>query len=337
MMRRTLRARVAGAGHHLPGPPVSNEELIARHGLRVRADAVERCVGIVTRHFAPEGVSTSDLAVEAAVLAIEASGIARRDLRRIFLATVSGDFPTPATSCVVQHKLGLSGRASVDIVGACSGFVQAMDLAARCVTTGEGPALVIGADIRSRQVDFQDPQTAFLYGDGAGAVVLAEASGEDGLWHSILTADGAGAEAVCIPAGGSREPLSHDALDRRRHLIAMPDGRRVAEAARTGFRLLLDRLLEETGLAAGDLGYFLLHQPNLRLIERMRRDLGIEETRMWVNFPRYGNTTSATLPIALSEADRAGRLVPDSWVCLGAVGAGFAGGIQLIRWGGPCT
>src|SRR5205085_8080596 len=145
-------------------------------------------IGVETRHFAAPDQSTSDLAVEAAVRAIEASRIPRAELRRIILATVSGDYPTPATACIVQHKLGLRGLAAIDVVGACSGFPQALDLAARCVTTGAGPVLVIGADIRSRQLDFQDLRTAFLYGDGAAAAVLAESTDDTGFWHSILTA-----------------------------------------------------------------------------------------------------------------------------------------------------
>ena len=336
-MKRVLRAAIAGLGHYLPGEPVDNEELIARHGIRIRRSFVRDQVGSLTRHFAAPGQCTSDLAVEAAARAIESSGVRRQDLRRVILATVSGDFPTPATACVVQHKLGLTDCAAIDVVGACSGFLQALDLGARSVTTGEGPVLVIGADIRSRQLNFGDARTAFLYGDGAGAAVLTECRGNEGIWHSILVADGAGAEAVCIPAGGSREPIDAGSLSARRDKITMPDGRLVAESARAGFRRLHDRLLAETGVAAHDIGFYCLHQPNLYLVRRLLDDIGVPESRAWINFPRFGNTTSATVPIVMSEAQQAGRLVPGTWVCLGAVGAGFAGAIQLVKWSAPCT
>jgi len=328
-----VNARIAGTGHYLPGPPISNDELIARHRLRVKPYFIRNCVGAETRHFAGPDQATSDLATAAAAQAIQASGVSGRDIRRIILATVSGDYPTPATACVVQRKLGLRGQAAIDLVGACSGFIQALDLGARCVATGEGPALVIGADVRSRQLDFTDLRTVFLYGDGAGAAVLTASENGNGIRHSILTADGAGAEAVYIPAGGSREPVTEAALQQRRHCITMPDGRRVADSARAGFRRLVERLVAETGVLASDVAFACLHQPNLYLVRQILDDIGIPESRTWINFPTCANTTSASVAIALSQAVAADRIHDGDWVWLGAVGAGFAGGIQLVRWG----
>jgi 3-oxoacyl-[acyl-carrier-protein] synthase-3 len=328
-----MRARIAGTGHYVPGPPVSNDDLIAAHGIRIRDYFIRRSIGVETRHFAAPDQATSDLAAEAGRRAIEASGVPAGAIRRVFVATVSGDYPTPATACVVLRKLGLRGVAAIDVVGACSGFLQALDLGARCVATGEGPVLVIGADIRSRQLNYADLRTVFLYGDGAGAVVLTGSTGDAGLHYSMLTADGAGAEGVYIPAGGSREPVTVDSLRLRRHTITMPNGRRVAEAARRGFRELAAGLVRDTGVPLGDIAFFCLHQPNLPLVTQIIDDLGIPMERTWINFPRYGNTTSATLPIALSEAVTAGRMRTGDWLCLGAVGAGYAGAIQLIRWG----
>ena len=328
-----MKARIAGTGHYLPGEPITNDELIRRHHLRIKPYFIRDSVGAETRYFAGPNQATSDLATEAAVRAIESSGIPRSSIRRIMLATVSGDYPTPATACIVQRNLGLKGTAAIDIVGACSGFLQALDLGARCVATGEGPVLVIGADIRSRQMDFGDLRTVFLYGDGAGAVVLTESKSDEGAWHSILTADGHGAEAVYIPAGGSREPITGVSLDRHRNTITMPNGKLVADAAREGFSALARRLVAETGVQFQQVGFFCLHQPNLFLLRQVLDDLGIPEAKTWINFPRYANTTSATIPIALSEAAEAGRITPGDWLCLAAVGAGFAGAIQLTRWG----
>ena len=326
-------ARIAGTGHYLPGAPIGNDELIARHGLRVKPYFIRNHVGAETRHFAAAGEATSDLAVEAARRALDASGVPASAIRRIILATVSGDYPTPATSCVVQRKLGVRGCAAIDVLGACAGFVQALDLGARCVATGEDPVLVIGADIRSRQVDFTDLRTAFLYGDGAGAVVLTGSSGDAGIHHSILTADGDGAEAVYIPAGGSREPLTEEGMRGRRNRITMPNGQRVATAARAGFAHLVERMVRESGVAADDIGFTCLHQPNLHLVEQVLADIGVPAARSWINFARCGNTTSASVPIALSEAVAAGRLRDGDWAWLAAVGAGFSGGMQLVRWG----
>jgi len=198
--------------------------------------------------------------------------------------------------------------------------------------TGEAPVLVIGADVRSRQLNFEDLRTVFLYGDGAGAAVLRASETSAGIWHSILSADGDGAEAVCIPAGGSREPLTPEGLAGRRNMISMPNGRLVARAAREGFRALAARLETESAISLSGVGFFCLHQPNLFLLRDILADLQIPEERCWVNFPRYANTTSASVAIALSEANAAGVLRAGEWVCLGAVGAGFAGGIQLVRW-----
>jgi len=328
-----VNARIAGTGHYVPGPPITNDELIARHGLRIKPYFVRRSVGVETRHFAAPEQATSDLAAEAATRALASSGVPAREIRRIILATVSGDYPTPATACLVQRKLGITGCAAIDVVGACSGFLQALDLGARCVATGEGPVLVIGADVRSRQLNMADLRTVFLYGDGAGAVVLTEGAADYGIVHSILTADGTGAEAVYIPGGGSREPLTEEGLRSRRNTIAMPDGRRVADAARSGFRHLVDRLVAETGVPLAEVSFLCMHQPNLFLVRQVLEDLGIPEERAWINFPRYANTTSASVAIALSEAAEAGRLVSGRWVCLAAVGAGYAAGIQLVRWG----
>jgi 3-oxoacyl-[acyl-carrier-protein] synthase-3 len=312
---------------------VSNDELILRHRLRIRPYFVRRNVGAETRHFAAPHEATSDLAAEAAERAIESSGLPRGEIRRVILATVSGDYTTPATACVVQRRLGLRGAAAIDLVGACSGFIHALDLGARCVTTGTGPVLVIGADIRSRQLNYADLRTVFLYGDGAGAVVLTPSIGDAGIRHSLLMADGDGAEAVYIPAGGSREPATAAALGERRNTITMANGRVVAEAARAGFAALARGLVAESGIELEAIDYFCLHQPNLPLVKQILADLGIPEEKCWINFPRYANTTSATVPIAISEAADAGKLRTGRWVCLGAVGAGFAGGMQLVRWG----
>ena len=328
-----MNARIAGVGHYLPGSPITNDELIARHRLRIKPYFIRNHIGVETRHFAAPAQATSDLAVEAAVRAIASSGVPGTEIRRIILATVSGDYPTPATACVVQRKLGLHGRAAIDVVGACSGFLQALDLGARCVVTGEGPVLVIGADVRSRQLNFSDLRTAFLYGDGAGAVVLTAGPEGAEIRHSILTADGDGAEAVYIPAGGSREPITEDGLRHHRNCITMADGQRVAAAARAGFRYLAERLVAETRVPASRVGFVCLHQPNLFLVRQILEDLGISEERTWINFPAYANTTSASVPIALSEAVAAGRIGLGEWVWLGAVGAGVAGAIQLVRWG----
>lgn len=328
-----MRAAIAGTGHYVPGAPIGNDELIARHGLRIRPGFVRNSIGVETRHFAAADQATSDLATEAGRRAIAASGLPASSIRRVILATVSGDYPTPGTACVIQHNLGLERCAAIDIVGACSGFLQALDLGARCVATGEGPVLVIGADVRSRQLNFADLRTVFLYGDGAGAVVLTPAVGDEGVHHSILVADGRGVEAVYIPAGGSREPLTADGLAHHRGSITMRDGRRVAEAAREGFRQLTERLVAETGVPLADIAFFCLHQPNLYLIRAILGDLGVPEEKTWINFPRYGNTSSASVAVALAEAAEAGKLVPGSWLCLAAVGAGFAGAIHLVRWG----
>jgi 3-oxoacyl-[acyl-carrier-protein] synthase III len=327
-----MNARIAGTGYYLPGPPITNEELIARHGLRIKPYFIRKFIGVESRHFAGPDEATSDLAQRAAIRALEASGLRAGEIRRIILATVSGDYPTPATACILQRKLGIRGCAAIDIIGACAGFVQALDFGMRCVATGEGPVLVVGADVRSRQLDFEDLRTAFLYGDGAGAVVLVPAEDGEGICYSFLFADGEGAEAVYIPGGGSREPLTEEGIRNRRNRITMCDGQRVALSARAGFRHLVEHLESDTGVAASEINFFCFHQPNLHLVRQILDDLHIPETKTWINFPTCANTTSASVPIVLAQAVDAGCVHDRGWVCLGAVGAGYSGGILLMRW-----
>ncbi len=324
---------IAGTGHYLPGPPVGNAELMDRYGLWAPERFVSRSVGAVTRHLAAPEQATSDLAVEAARAAIESSGLQQSEIRRVLLATVSGDHPTPATAALVQHRLGLVRCAAIDVVGACAGFVQALDLGWRGVATGAGPTLVIGADVRSRQVNWSDPRTAFLYGDGAGAVVLTPCGPDRGFAYSALVGDGAGHGAVRIPAGGSREPITTLALQARRDRITMPNGRVVARAALAGIVDLVSDMTAATSTTVDEIALACVHQPNLPLVHEMLASVGIPVSRSWINFDRCGNTSSATVPIALAEAVRAGRIADGEWLCLAAVGAGYAGGIHLIRWG----
>jgi 3-oxoacyl-[acyl-carrier-protein] synthase III len=325
---RPRGVRLAGTGAYLPARVVTNAELVAL-GAPLTEEEIVRVCGIRERRWAAAGEATSDLAAAAARRALERAGIEPARIERLVLATVSPDHPSPAAACLAQRALGLGHAPAYDVSAACSGFLYALDAAARAVETGDAAVLAVAADVRSRALDLGDRATCALFGDGAGAAVLARAPGE-GVAGICLAADGAGARSVYVPAGGSREPASAATVAARRHAIRMEDGAQVYLAAVEGMVAMAEALLAALGVRLEEIDLVVPHQANRRILDRVARLLRLPEHKLVVNVDRCGNTSGATVPLALDEALRAGRAGPGSRILLLAAGAGHTAGAALL-------
>ncbi len=290
--------------------------------------------GIRERHIVDAGVATSDLAKEAALEAIKRAGLTPDDIGLIVVGTVTPDMMFPSTACLVQHKIGAHRAWGFDLSAACSAFTYALTAASQIVSAGcHDHALVIGADVMSSIIDYKDRATCVLFGDGAGAVVVSAATAEQpailDFEHEI---DGAGGPALCMPAGGSLRPPSHETVDQGLHYVKQ-DGQTVFKFAVRKTEEIARRILERNNISAADLDLFVSHQANRRIILAATEKLGVDPAKVIINIERFGNTTAATIPLALNDAIDDGRLKKGDLVLLCSVGAGFTVGSILLRWG----
>jgi 3-oxoacyl-[acyl-carrier-protein] synthase-3 len=290
--------------------------------------------GIRERHIVDAGVATSDLGTEAARLAIANAGLTAADIGMIIVGTVTPDMMFPSTACLIQHKIRAVNAWGFDLSAACSAFTYALTTASQFVSSGAHEhVLVVGADVMSSIIDYKDRATCVIFGDGAGAVVVsaAEAGGPQiiDFEHEV---DGGGGGALCMPAGGSLKPASHETVDQRQHYVKQ-DGQTVFKFAVRKTEEIARRILERNGLTAGDLDLFVSHQANRRIIQAASEKLGVDPSKVIINIERFGNTTAATIPLALNDAIASGRLKKGELVLLASVGAGFTVGAVLLRWG----
>lgn len=321
--------RISGTGSYLPVKQVTNAEVV-RRGSPLTEEEIVRLSGIHTRHEAAPHEATSDLAIEACRRALIGSKTRPSEIDRLFVATVSPDHSSPATACFVQHALGLPPVPSSDLTASCSGFLYALDAAARALCTGDRHVLACAADVRSRFLDPGDRATSALFGDGAGAAVLSAGPIGSGLTAIGLLADGSGARSVYVLAGGSREPASLESVQNRRHTIRMEEGPQVYLAAVEGMAAIAEALLASEGLSVGDVDLVVPHQPNRRILDRLARVLKLGPGRLYVNVDRIGNVSGATCAIALDEALRAGLAKAGARVLLLTAGAGYTAGAALV-------
>ena len=289
--------------------------------------------GIRERHIAEPGVATSDLAKEAALGAIRQAGISADDLGFIVVGTTTPDTIFPSTACMLQHKIGAKRAWGFDLGAACSGFTYAVTTGMQLVATGaHDHVLAVGADVMSSIIDYTDRTTCVLFGDGAGAVVLSAADeGEPHIMDFAHEIDGSGGPALCMPAGGSKMPASHETIDKRLHYVKQ-DGATVFKFAVKKTEEICRRVLERHNLTGADLDLFVSHQANRRIITAAAERLGLPDEKVVINLEMYGNTTAATIPLALADAMRQKRLKKDDLVLLTSVGAGFTVGAVLLRW-----
>jgi len=290
--------------------------------------------GIRQRHIVDPGVATSDLAAEAAREAIKRAGLKPEDIDLIVVGTVTPDMLFPSTACLVQHKIGATHAWGFDLSAACSAFTYALTVGSQLVAAGNVKnALVIGADVMSSIIDYTDRATCVLFGDGAGAVVLAPSSDPNiGILDFEHMIDGSGGSALCMPAGGSRMPASHETVDQRLHYVKQ-DGQTVFKFAVRNTGEICERLLKRNDLTGDDLDLFVSHQANKRIIMSAAERIGMPEEKVVINIDRFGNTTAATIPLALNDAVESGRLKKGHLIMVTSVGAGFTVGSLLVRWG----
>jgi 3-oxoacyl-[acyl-carrier-protein] synthase-3 len=290
--------------------------------------------GIRERHIVDEGTATSDLASEAARVAVERAGLKPTDIDFIVVGTTTPDMAFPSTACLVQHKIGATRAWGYDLSAACSGFTYALTAAYQMVATGGSRhALVIGADVMSSIIDYTDRTTCVIFGDGAGAAVV-EASPDDaiGFFDFEHYVDGSGAEALQMPGGGSRHPTSPDTIASRMHYVKQ-DGQTVFKFAVRNTEEACRRILERNRVSPNDIDLFVSHQANRRIIMSAADKLGLPEEKVVINIERFGNTTAATIPLALNDAVESKRLKKGDLLLMVSVGAGFTVGALLLRWG----
>ena len=321
--------RLSSVASFLPPRVVRNQDLVAL-GAPLTAEEMVRLCGIQERRWAAPGVATSDLAVAACAAALRSAGLAPREIDRLILATVSPDHLSPSAACVAQAALGLGEAPAYDLTASCSGFLYALDAAARAVLTGDRHVLACAADVRSSFLDLADRATCALFGDGAGAAVVSQGKPGEGLLAIGLLADGSGAKSVYVPAGGSREPASAATVAGRRHFIRMEEGPQVYLTAVEGMLSTAEALLSSLGLSFDDIDLVVPHQPNRRILDRLQRLAKLPEGKLFINVEKTGNVSGATCAIALDQALRTGRAKPGARVLLLAAGAGYTAGAALL-------
>jgi len=330
-LNKPVRAKISALGTYVPPRLLTNEDL--EKMVETSHDWIVDRTGIRERHIVDDGVATSDLAVEAAKRALEQRGITANDLEAILVATVTPDMFFPSTACLVQHKIGAKNVWGFDLSAACSAFVYAMQAGAQFVSTGaHKKVMVIGADVMSSIIDYTDRATCVIFGDGAGAVIL-EPSEDDsvGLIDFMHEIDGSGGCALYMPGGGSLHPSTHETVDKKMHYVHQ-DGQAVFKYAVRKQTELCEKLLQRNGLKASDIKAFIPHQANKRIISASAERLGLAPESVIVNIDRYGNTTAATIPLAMDTARHEGKLKKGDLVMLASVGAGFTTGAALLRW-----
>jgi 3-oxoacyl-[acyl-carrier-protein] synthase-3 len=326
-----VRAKISSVGIYVPPRLLTNadlEKMVATNDQWI----MER-TGIRERHIVDKGVATSDLAAEAARDCLAKRGIAATEVEVIIVATVTPDMMFPATACLVQDKIGAKGAWGFDLSAACSGFPYALQVGAKLIESGmQKKVLVIGADVMSSIIDYKDRATCVIFGDGAGAVLLEPCEeGEIGLIDYFHEVDGSGAATLNMPGGGSLHPTTAETVAANMHVVHQ-DGQAVYKFAVRKMAEAAETVLTRHGVTGKDLACFIPHQANKRIILSTAERLGMPLENVVINIDRYGNTTAATIPLAMQTALDDGRMKKGDLVLLASVGAGFTVGATLLRW-----
>lgn len=330
-MSQRISAKISGVAGYLPPRVVTNADLEKR--VDTTDEWIRTRTGIRERHYAEPGVAASHLGTEAARKLLAARGVPAEQIELIVVATVTPDMFFPATACLIQDRLGARKAWGFDLSAACSGFLYALTTGAQFAGSGaHKKVLVVGSDVMTSILDFQDRATCVLFGDAAGAVLLEPAaSGEEGILDYAHDIDGSGGCNLYMPGGGSLHPASHETVDKRMHYVHQ-EGQQVFKYAVRRMSELATQILERNGLTSRDLALVVPHQANLRIIRGMQERLELDDSKVMVNIDRYGNTTAATIPLGLADAVEQKRLRKGDLVLLIAVGAGYTTGTVLLRW-----
>jgi len=325
------RAKITAVSHFLPERRVTNNDLAKI--VDTSDEWIFERTGIRERRVADKGVASSDLGAKAAMQVLEKRGVDPSEIDLIIFATVTPDMFFPASACLVQNKIGATRAWGFDLSGACSGFLYALTTGAQFIQNGaHKKVLVIGADVMTSIIDFQDRATCVLFGDGAGAVLLEAAEdGEQGIIDFILRCDGSGGQFLYMPAGGSLNPSSVETVQKKMHYVHQ-DGKNVFKFAVRGMAEVSYDILVRNKIDIKDIKLYIPHQANMRIIRAAMDRLNLDESRVAINIEKYANTTAATIPICLSEAVETKRIEKNDYVLLASFGAGLTWGSVLLRW-----
>ena len=326
----TFAAGIIGIGCYLPEKKLTNQDL---EKMVDTSDAwITERTGIKTRHIAAPDQATSDLAYEAAVRALADADTKPEELDLIIVATESPDYKYPSTACLLQAKLGAKNAAGFDLSAGCSGFVYGLGIGSQSIVSGlYKKILLVGAETLSRITDWTDRNTCVLFGDGAGAAVLGRVEEGYGILSLDLGADGSGGSHLIQPAGGSRNPTTHETVDAHGHLIHM-DGQDVFKFAARRMPYACRKVLQKAGMTIDDVALLVPHQANLRIIDNAIERLKIDRDRVWINIDKHGNMSAACVPVCLTEAQESGRVKKGDNVIMVAFGAGLTWAGALVKW-----
>ena len=329
-MSRRIAAKISGVAGYVPPKVLTNADL--EKMVETNDEWIRTRTGIRERHIAEDGTASSNLATEAAKALLAKTNTDPSEIDLIIVATVTPDMFFPATACLVQDRLGAKRAWGFDLSAACSGFAYALTVGAQFVGSGaHRKVVVIGSDVMSSILDYNDRATCVLFGDGAGAVLLEPAKDGEGILDFSHDVDGSGGQYLYMPGGGSLHPSTHETIEKNMHVVHQ-EGSQVFKYAVRRMAELAACLLERNGFTSDDLALVVPHQANLRIIRAMQQRLGVDDSKVMVNIDKYGNTTGGTIPLGLRDAVEQGRLRKGDLVLLAAVGAGYTTGGLLMRW-----
>lgn len=324
-----MRAQIVSTGIAVPEKVLTNRDL--EKMVDTSDEWIRERTGMVERHVSDATTAASDLSYEASIQALEEAGMTSQDLDAIIVATISPDYIFPSTACLLQKKLGARSVASFDLSAACTGYLYGLSVASAFVETGRYKnVLLVGVDLLTKVVDWSDRNTCVLFGDGAGATLIQPVE-EGGVIDTVLGADGGAAKMLYQPCGGSRIPISEEAIREGKHYLYM-NGREIFKYAVREMTNSCIRVLEKVGLQSDDVSLVIPHQANMRIIEATASRLGISMDRFYINIQKYGNTSAATIPIAIHEAKQEGRLKPGDIALFTAFGSGLTWGASLVQF-----
>lgn len=330
-MKPTRRPKITALGRYVPPKVVTNYDLAKR--VDTNHDWIVARTGIVERHWVEPGTPTSELAAQAVGDLLKNRGIEANEIELIIVATVTPDMFFPATACIVQNKVRANRAWGFDVSAACSGFLYALTVGAQFVQSGaHDKVVVVGADVMTSITNFDDRSTCVLFGDAAGAVLIEPSDDESlGILDYLHEVDGSGGEFLNMPGGGSLHPASHETVEKKMHFVHQ-DGQPVFKYAVRKMGEVSRGVLERNGFGTADLDLFIAHQANARIINAAAEKLGLDDARVVKNIQKFGNTTAATIPLAIGDAIDDGRLKKGKLVVFAAVGAGYTVGAMLMRW-----
>jgi 3-oxoacyl-[acyl-carrier-protein] synthase-3 len=329
-MHKRINSMIAGTGSFAPSRILTNYEL--EKMVETSDEWIISRTGIKERRISEDGTGPSDLALEASRIALKEAGLKPEQIDLILLGTVTPDYLLPSTACILQDKLGAKNAAVLDIVAACSGFIYGLSIASAFIAIGQyRNVLVVGVETLSKILNWEDRNTCVLFGDGAGAAVVTPTAEEKGILGTFLSGDGSLANLLHIPIGGAKTPLTKDNYDLKKHYICM-QGNEVFKSAVRAMDAAAKRIIAEVGLTPDEIDLLIPHQANIRIIEALAKRLKVSMDKVYVNIDRYGNTSAASVPIALDEARKKGAIKEGSNTVLVAFGAGFTWGSAVIRW-----